>query len=255
MPKKPFTPNFKTHPDQWSPAERVKANSLFVNREAFIQLREEHQAHVSTDVETLAKSYGIYLEFDRTKTGGVYEVDWMYMIRISNPGGGPISPSQWALFDELSEKYTVNPHANKPSLRLTTRQNIQFHWVNKKGVLDIVKTLAEHGKRSLNGCGDNTRNVMGCPLSGYSDIFDANAWAQKTGEYFQLPLEPYIKVFEIDPTKIRKPGESFQYGPNLLNRKFKIAFSALHRDPHSGKIVPDNCVEALSDDLAVAPIV
>ncbi len=255
MPKKPFEPNLKTPPDQWNPTERVKTNSYFVNREFYVQFREDFQKHVSSDVETLAKSYGIYLEFDRTKTGGVYDVDWMYMIRISIPGGGPITPAQWMLFDELSEKYTLNPHINKPSLRLTTRQNIQFHWVDKKGVLDIVKTLAENDKRSLNGCGDNTRNVMGCPLSAYSAIFDANAWAQKVGAYFQLPLEPYIKVFEIDPAKIRKPGESFKYAPNLLNRKFKISFSTVHRSLETGKIVADNCVEALTNDLAIAPIV
>jgi len=254
MPKKPFEPNFKTPPDLWNPTERVKSNSYFVNRELYVQFREDFQAHVSVDVETLAKSYGIYLEFDRTKTGGVYDVNWMYMIRISIPGGGPITPAQWAFFDELSEKYTINPHINKPSLRLTTRQNIQFHWVSKKGVLDIVKTLAENDMRSLNGCGDKTRNVMGCPLSAYSDVFDANGWAQKAGAYFQLPLEPYIKVFELDPTRIRKPGESFKYGTNLLNRKFKIAFSALHRRPESGKLIPDNCVEALSNDLAIVPI-
>lgn len=255
MPKKPFEPNFKTPPDQWNPTERIKTNSYFVNRELYVQFREDFQTHVSSDVETLAKSYGIYLEYDRTKPGGVYDVNWMYMIRISIPGGGPITPAQWALFDDLSEKYTVNPHVNLPSLRLTTRQNIQFHWVDKKGVLDVVKALAEHDKRSINGCGDNTRNVMGCPLSSHSDIFNANAWAQKAGAYFQLPLEAYIKVFELDPNYIRKPGESFRYGPNFLNRKFKIAFSAVHRCPETGKIVPDNCVEALSDDLAIAPIV
>ncbi len=255
MAKKPFDPNFNTNPDLWNPAERVKANSLFVNREVFVQFREDHQEHVSVDVETMAKSYGIYLEFDRTKTGGVYDVNWMYMIRISIPGGGPITPAQWALIDELSDKYTLNPHVSKPSLRLTTRQNIQFHWVNKKAVLDIVKTLAEHDLRSINGCGDNTRNVMGCPLSTYSDVFNANAWAQKTGAYFQLPLEPFIKVFEIDPNQIRKPGESFKYGPNLLNRKFKISYSTVHRSLETGKLIPDNCVEVLTNDLAVVPIV
>jgi len=59
MPKKPFEPNFKTHPDFWSPTERIKANSLFVNRELYIQFREQDYNHVSIDVETLAKSYGI----------------------------------------------------------------------------------------------------------------------------------------------------------------------------------------------------
>jgi sulfite reductase beta subunit-like hemoprotein len=50
------------------------------------------------------------------------------------------------------------------------------------------------------------------------------------------------------------PKERFQYGPNLLNRKFKIAFSAIHFDEEKGLCVPDNCVELRTNDIGVAPI-
>ena len=60
----------------------------------------------------------------------------MYLIRVGIPGGGPINRKQWKLFDDLSEKYAIDPQGIS-SLRLTTRQNIQFHWVKKPGVLDI----------------------------------------------------------------------------------------------------------------------
>jgi len=40
--------------------------------------------------------------------------------------------------------------------------------------------------------------------------------------------------------------------PNLLNRKFKIAFSALYIDGDK-KVVPDNCVELRTNDIGVAP--
>ena len=180
--------------------------------------------------------------------------EWMYLIRIGVPGGGPIAREQWRVIDELSEKYTTDPQGNT-SIRLTNRQNIQFHWVKKPGVIPLVKGLAEKGLYTLNGCGDNTRNVMGCPLSHYSDIFNARAWAHKTAEYFRLPVEPFIEIFAIDPKYLRKPDESFAYGQNLLNRKFKIAFSTIHRNVKTGKLVPDNCVELLTHDLSVAPIV
>ena len=249
MPKKPFSPNFKTPQEAFSKEEVNKLTNGLRNN-----LYEEFRGDkpdLIWEAEQLAKSHGIYLEFDRAKTGE--EKNWSYMIRVSNPGGGPITREQWLLFDELSEKYTTS-NEGQTSLRLTNRQNIQFHWVKKQGVLEIVKRLAEAGKRSLNGCGDNTRNVMACPLSRFSDVFNANAWAQKAGDYFQLPLEPYIKIFAIDPQYIRTPEESFAYRPNLLNRKFKIAFSTLHRDPQTGKLIPDNCVELRTDDLSVAPI-
>lgn len=253
MAKKPFTPNFHTKPEDFSPEEKSKIASNGVRGTLKQEFNDFAKPDLSWEAEQLAKSQGIYLEFNRAITGT--EKEWMYMIRISIPGGGPISREQWNLFDSLADKYCKDPEGNT-SIRLTTRQNIQFHWVKKEGVLNIIKTLAENDMRSINGCGDNTRNVMGCPLSLHSDIFNAAKLAHKLGDYFQLPLDPYIEIFEIDPKFVRRPeGGSFKYGPNLLNRKFKIGISAIHRDEKTGKLVPDNCVEILTNDLSVAPII
>ncbi len=252
MQKKSFHPNFHTPLEKHYQQEQAKRKwQGFIGsvREEFIN---QDKPDLIFEAEQLAKASGIYLEFDRSKTGK--EKEWMYMVRISNPGGGPISKEQWLALDGLSEKYTTG-NDGRTSLRLTTRQNIQFHWVNKTGVLDIVKTCAENDLRSLNGCGDNTRNVMACPLSRFSDICDVHRLAQKAGEYFQLPIEPFIKIFAIDPGRVRKPGESFQYGPQLLNRKFKIGFSTVHRDPSTGQLHPDNCVEVRTHDVGVVPVI
>src|SRR3989338_6909352 len=249
--KKPFSPNFNTPRQDFSKEELNKLASNGI-RGSLAQDFRSGTPDLAWEAEALAKSHGIYLEFNRAVSGDPKE--WMYMIRISVPGGGPITREQWRLVDELADKYTVDPQGNT-SIRLTNRQNIQFHWVKKPGVIPIVKGLAEKGLYSLNGCGDNTRNVMGCPLSHYSDVFNARAWAHKAAEYFRLPVEPFIEIFAIDPKYLRKPNESFVYGANLLNRKFKIAFSTVHRDAESGKLVPDNCVELLTHDLSVAPIV
>lgn len=250
MPKE-FNPNFKTPAADLCKEELNKLNANMIRGPLAEELRND-KPDIIAEAEQVAKSHGFYMEYNRAQTGE--EKDWMYMIRISNPGGGPIKPAQWRLVDDLSEKYTADPDGH-PSIRLTNRQNIQFHWVKKHGVIDIIKTLAESDLRSLNGCGDNTRNVMGCPLSRYSDVYNANAWAQKAGAYFQLPIEPFIEIFSIDPKYIRKPEESFSYTTRLLNRKFKIAFSTVHRDEKSGRLVPDNCVEALTNDMAIVPVV
>jgi len=175
------------------------------------------------------------------------------MLRISIPGGGPLSRQQYNVVEEISEKYTKDPEG-MPSIRLTNRQNIQFHWIKKQNVPIVVKALAESGLNTLNGCGDNTRNVMGCPIDHFSDIINTNALARKSGAYFQMPIEPFISVWQIDPNKIRKPGESFAYGKNLLNRKFKIGFATVHKN-EQGNLIPDNCTEVLSDDLGVVPVI
>ena len=262
-------PNLKTKFEDFSGPEKAKLStqgftltikSIEHPANLHHQLRDPSFEDISDVAESLAKSCGIYLEFDRAKTGE--EKDWRYMLRICIPGGGPITRKQWEILDDVTNKYCISDRytgVNKPSLRITTRQNIQLHWVKKQNVVDAVQAIAKSGFYSLNGCGDNTRNVMACPLSQFSGIYNANAWAQKLGKYFALPTASYIEIFEIDPKYMRelnerKPEERFDYGTNLLNRKFKIGFSAIHYDEQAKKYVPDNCVEFRTDDIGIAPI-
>jgi len=250
--KKPFKPHFQTPKEDFSKEEINKLKQEGLKNCSLAADLCNDQEDIVWESEQIAKSTGIYLEFDRSVKGA--QKNWYYMIRIANPAGGPISREQWQTYDELSERHCQNPYGSA-TLRVTNRQTIQFHWIKKNGVIDIVKTLAEVGMNSLNGCGDNTRNVMACPLSRFSKIFNASDSAHKIGEYFQLPIDPYIKIYAIDPNHIRKPEQSFAYGPNLLNRKFKIAFSAVHKDPETGNLIPDNCVEMRTHDMSVAPII
>ena len=135
-------PNLHTLQEDYSGAEKAKLStrglSLVVQDIASpANLRHQVQDTTFQDIadvsETLAKSYGIYLDFDRAKTGS--DKDWMYMLRITIPGGGPITPRQWAILDDVGEKYTQSETYTgkvQPSIRVTTRQNVQLHWVRKK---------------------------------------------------------------------------------------------------------------------------
>ena len=260
-------PNFRTNPKDYSKVEIAKINSDELRGNLFNEFRDYSSQNISWESEQIAKSHGIYLEFNRARTGN--EKDWIYMLRISIPGGGPITSQQWNILDTIADTYTmgpsdVYPNNARPSLRITTRQNIQLHWVRKKNLVDVIGEIAKSGFFTINGCGDNTRNVIGCPLSFfYSKIFNANKWAQKIGKYFALPTAAYMEVFEIDPNYLRIAGlldreigvTRFDYGVNQLNRKFKIAFSAIHYDEEKKKYLPDNCVELRTNDIGIAPIV
>ena len=101
---------------------------------------------------------------------------------------------------------------------------------------------------------------MGCPLSKFSTIEGANAFelSHQYGEYFRLPAAPHIQVFAVDPANFPErdgPKEGYDYGPRLLNRKFKIAFSAAHRDPDTGEIRYDNCTECRTNEVGIAPMI
>jgi len=245
-------PNLRTAPEDYNGVEKFKLESNGVRG----TLREEFRDYAVDDLgeaaEALAKSHGIYLEYNRAKTGR--EKDWMYMVRFTIPGGGAFSREQYRVFDETAEKYAKNPEGFA-SLRMTTRQNIQFHWIKKESVLPLIQEIAATGYYTLNGCGDNFRNVMACPVSKFSTIFNGNEWARKVALYFRLPSAPYIEIFGVDPKYIRDPNEQFQYAPNLLNRKFKTAFSAVHRDEMTGQWKYDNCVELKTNEIGVSPIV
>jgi sulfite reductase beta subunit-like hemoprotein len=270
-----ITPNLHTSVEDYSGAEKAKlatdglrniSQDIRSPLNLSYQFKDTTIEDLAEAAEILAKSYGIYLEFNRAKTGT--QKDWMYMVRVSIPGGGPIQPAQWKILDDLSDKYTETDSYTgriEASLRLTSRQNVQFHWIKKRHLADLVLEIAKSGFYTLNGCGDNVRNVMGCPLSHYSRLFDSNARAQDIGAYFRLPSAAYIEVFEIDPTFVRVDdnitesesgcgGSRFQYGPVLLNRKFKIGVSSLYFDEKTRKYVPDNCVELRTNDVGIAPV-
>ena len=192
-------PNFRTDPSEYSKVEIAKINSNDLRGNLFNEFRNQDTENISWESEQIAKSHGIYLEFNRAKTGN--EKDWIYMVRISIPGGGPIMCQQWNVLDKVADLYAIRPTDSSsiamPSLRITTRQNIQLHWIRKRNVVDAISDIAKSGFFTINGCGDNTRNVVGCPLARSSCIFDSNKWAQKVGKYFALPPSAYIEIFEI----------------------------------------------------------
>lgn len=248
---KPFAPELRTAIEDHNGGEKVKRESDGMRGTLHEEFRDSETPDITGAAETLAKSYGIYLEFNRAKTGK--EKDWMYMIRLGIPGGGPISPEQWTVVDELAEEYGRNPQGYG-SIRLTTRAAIQFHWVKKEGVIPIIKRSAEVGLLSLNGCGDNVRNVMACPLSHQSALFNGQELSREIASYFQLPATPFVQIFALDPAALEQDYDRFQYGPQLLNRKFKIAIGALYRDDFTDQVLPENCAEIRAHDLGIQPL-
>ena len=247
-------PVFNTPADEINKVEQFKRDSNMVVGALPEETRDLEQGEIGEAAEQLAKSHGIYLEYNRAKTGR--EKDWMYMVRITVPGGGSFNQQQWHTIDDIADKYCIhNPHGGV-SIRLTTRQNIQYHWLKKPELINLVQDVASTGFYTLNGCGDNVRNVMGCPMSKFTDIPGANAFelAHQYGAYFRLPAAPHIQVFAVDPNFINDPEQQYSYGPQLLNRKFKIAFSTAWRDQDTGKLVGDNCVELRTNDMGISPV-
>jgi len=108
---KKINPNFRTNPEDYSKVEIAKINSNDLRGSLFSEFRENSSENILWESEQIAKSHGIYLEFNRAKTGN--EKDWMYMLRIAIPVGGPITAKQWNILDRISDRYTIGPLHNK----------------------------------------------------------------------------------------------------------------------------------------------
>jgi len=100
------------------------------------------------------------------------------MVRIKIPAG-QIYPYQLEKIAQLSEMYSIG------SSHVSTRENMQLHWVVLEDVSEIMHGLADVGLTSREACGNTVRNVMCSPLSGVcnDEKFDATPYAIATAKF------------------------------------------------------------------------
>ena len=109
---------------------------------------------------------------------GTRMTDDYAMVRIKIPAG-QIYPNQLEKIAQLSEMYSIG------SAHVSTRENIQLHWVVLEDVSEIMHGLADVGLASREACGNTVRNVMCSPLSGvcHDEEFDATPYAIATAKF------------------------------------------------------------------------
>ena len=109
---------------------------------------------------------------------GTRMTDDYAMVRIKIPAG-QIYPHQLEKIAQLSEMYSIG------SAHLSTRENVQLHWVVLEDVSEIMHGLADVGLTSREACGNTVRNVMCSPLSGVcnDEAFDSTPYALATARF------------------------------------------------------------------------
>ncbi len=175
----------------------------------------------SADDQQFTKFHGIYQQDDRDlrKTGKKF----IMMIRGRIPGG-IMTPAQWIAFDDLASTYGNN------TLRVTTRQSIQFHGVVMAGLGPLIRKINDCLLSTLAACGDVNRNVMAAPTPVQTTaraamIADVHkvvaALAPKTNAYHAIWIDG-VQLSLDDPAN--KDFVDPLYGKTYLPRKFKTAF-------------------------------
>ena len=82
-----------------------------------------------------------------------------FMMRIKIPSG-ILSADGLRAIGEISETY------GRDQGELTTRQNIQLHYITLDKFPEILEKLKGAGLTTMGGCGDVVRNITGCPVAG-----------------------------------------------------------------------------------------
>src|SRR4051812_25167366 len=143
--------------------EEIKAAIPTLAGNIAATIADENTDHFSEDDLQFLKFHGSYQQDDRDlrKTGKKY----IMMIRGRIPGG-VMTAGQWCVFDDLATRYGNN------TLRITTRQSIQFHGVVKSGLRPLIKGINECLLSTLSACGDVNRNVLAAPTPAYTKARD-----------------------------------------------------------------------------------
>jgi len=126
----------------------------------------------------------------------------VHMLRVKIPQGA-ITSAQLRSIAAVATSYS------RGFAHITTRQNVQLHFVPLADVESAMRTLADTGLTTREACGNSVRNITGCHYAGTSDdeIFDPTPFAEAMTRYF-----------------LRHPLSG------VLPRKFKIAFEGCRVD-------------------------
>ena len=188
------------------------------------------------------KFHGIYQQDDRDlrKTAKKF----IMMIRTRIPGGVMTAP-QWITFDDIATKY------GNDTLRITTRQCIQFHGVLKSGLGATIREINESLLSTLSACGDINRNVTASPTPAHTKAREqVYADALRTA-YALAPITKAYHAIWIDNVQLNLDDPANKefadplYGQTYLPRKFKISFV----------VPPVNDMDVYTNDLGFIAVV
>lgn len=114
--------------------------------------------------------WGLY--HDKPKVG-----TFMMRIKIA---GGYLTTQKLRTIGEIANRY------GKGYGEITTRQNIQLHWIKLDDLLDIFERLKSAGLTTAGGCGDTVRNITGCPVADIDRraLFDVQPLLMEAARFF-----------------------------------------------------------------------
>lgn len=223
--------------------EKVKRESRFLRGTLEESFADPLTGAVSEIDTLLTKFFGVYQQDDRDlrdeRRRSRLEPRYQFMARVRMPGG-VCTPTQWLALDALARKYGGG------TLRLTTRQTVQFHGIRKRHLRPLSQGLRDAGLDTIAACGDDNRNVI-CTANPMQSVAHeaVSTLARAVSARLMPRTGAYKEVFLGQPATAPVPAnEEPLYGAAYLPRKFKIAIA----------IPPQNDVDVFAHDLGFVAI-
>ncbi|HEX2661108.1 MAG TPA: nitrite/sulfite reductase, partial [Polyangia bacterium] len=168
-----------------------------LRRGAYGQRYDNGQRHDGETTQTLTFPSGEITKGPTT----LWDAPGMQRIKIPY---GRLTTAQLDVLADLAEEYSDR------ILHVTTRQDIQLHYVHIEDTPDLMRRLAAVGITTREACGNTVRNVTACPYAGVC----------QTESFDVAPYAHALTMFLLGHDDTQNFG-----------RKFKVAFSGCKDEP------------------------
>jgi len=194
----------------------------------------------------LLKFHGTYQQDDRDlraeRRKAKLDKAWSFMVRAKIPGG-LLTAEQFLSMIEIGRGLAND------SVRITSRQGIQFHGVGKENLKGVMRAIHEARLTTLGACGDLNRNTMCCPVADldWRRGLGMGELCNQIADHFTPRATAYWEIWcdgEKWGEKLTRQTEEPIYGKAYLPRKFKMAVC----------LPEDNCVDVYTQDLGAEAV-
>ncbi len=233
-------------PKPLSRNEEIKARSRHLRGTIAEGLARAETGALAEDDTQLTKFHGIYQQDDRDlrpeRAKRRLEKAFSFMTRLRVPAG-ILTPAQWRAMDRLADE-----RANH-TLRLTTRQTIQFHGIIKSNLKPAIQAMHAALLDTIAACGDVNRNVIATANPYESAVHAQAVAAARALSAHLLPRTRAWHEIWIDGERVAGGEAEAEaepiYRATYMPRKFKIAIA----------VPPRNDVDVFAHDLGLIAIV
>jgi len=137
-------------------AERIKSEKDGLDVLSNLMLYAKKNIDIDPEDVERFKWYGIYPQSKNTQGN---DTDDYYMLRIKVEKG-------FLTTEQLSTVANISKEFSRNTADITTRQDIQLHWISLKDIPTIFARLQAVGLNTIEACGDCPRNIVSCPING-----------------------------------------------------------------------------------------